>query len=181
MNRLPPIPDDDADPAVQRVYARFAQEGRAPIALYRALANAPALLEAHSELAVALRHQAHTPRGLRELVILRVATLTGSRYEWAHHVPMARAAGVSDAQMEEIRDWRASSEFDPRERAVLAATDEIHGCALTGEAFAGLREHFDDEQIAELIVLAAYYEAVARMIDGFGLAVEPEYGTRSPR
>ena len=90
MARVPLISDEDADEVVARVYGRFHEEGREPIALYRALANAPALLAAYSALATTLRYQAGTDRALRELAILRTAHLIGSRYEWAHHVVMGR-------------------------------------------------------------------------------------------
>ena len=72
------------------VFAAFHAEGREPIALYRALANAPILLRSYSTLARALRHDAVTDRCLRELVILRTAQLTDSEYEWSHHVPRWR-------------------------------------------------------------------------------------------
>ena len=39
-----------------------------------------------------LGHQQLDPK-LRELVILRVATLSPARYEWVQHVPIARATG----------------------------------------------------------------------------------------
>lgn len=175
MSRLPLVPIDSDDEDVAAVFGRFAQEGREPIALYRALANSPALLRAYSGLAAALRHQARTPRALRELAILRIATLTGSRYEWAHHVPMATAAGVSEAKIAGVYDWSGSEAFDERERALLRCADEVHRCALSDEAFAELERVFDAEEITELLLLLGFYEAVARMIDGFGLEVEPDY------
>lgn len=179
MNRLPLVGIESDDDAVAAVFARFREEGREPIALYRALANAPALLPAYSGLATALRYQSRTPRALRELAILRIAKLTGSRYEWSHHVPMAQAAGVGAAQIAGLEDWRASEEFDDRERALLRCADEVHDCALSDEAYAELQRCFDAREIAELLLLLAFYEAVARLIDGFGIEVEPEYEEHS--
>ncbi len=179
MSRLPLVPVDSGDEDVAAVFGRFREEGRQPIALYRALANSPALLRAYSGLAAALRYQARTPRALREIGILRIAILTGSRYERSHHVPMAQAAGVSEEKIASIEDWRNSDAFDDRERALLRCADEVHRCALSDEAFAELERAFDAEEITELLLLLGFYEAVARMIDGFGLEVEPEYQERS--
>ena len=40
---------------------------------------------------------------LRELIILRVATLNGAPYEFEAHVPHARQAGMPDALIERLR------------------------------------------------------------------------------
>src|ERR1041385_129597 len=45
-----------------------------------------------------LARQQLSPK-LRELTILRVATLSPARYEWVQHVPIARATGATDAQI----------------------------------------------------------------------------------
>jgi AhpD family alkylhydroperoxidase len=175
VTRLPLVGVDDDDEVVAAVFRRFHEEGREPIALYRALAHAPALLRAYSGLATALRYEATTPRALRELAILRTAQLIGSEYELAHHLPMARAAGVSEAQIEALERWRDSDRFDARERATLRAAEEMHECALSDAAFAELERQFEPAEIVELLLLVSFYEAVARMIDGLGLEVEPEY------
>lgn len=175
MTRVPLVPDDSSDPIVAEVFKRFQDEGRRPIALYRALANAPELLRAYSGLAAALRYQAQTPRALRELAILRTAQLTGSDYEWSHHVPMARSAGVSDAQIAAVAHWRTSDAFDGRERALLRCAEEIHRCALSDEAVAELKRSYSDAEVVELVLLVAFYQAVARVLDGLAVEVEAEY------
>ncbi|MGH2927255.1 MAG: carboxymuconolactone decarboxylase family protein [Solirubrobacteraceae bacterium] len=177
LARVPLVaPGGGGDPIVADVFARFATEGRSPISLYRALANAPALVRAYSGLAVALRHEASTPRTLRELAILRTAQLTGSRYEWCHHLPMARAAGVGERQIDGLDEWHASGDaFDERERAVLRCADELHQASLSDAAFAELQRHFNAAEITELLLVVSFYQAVARLIAGFGLQVEHEY------
>lgn len=175
VSRLPPVGDDSDNEIVASVFGRFREEGREPIALYRALAHSPKLLRAYSGLATALRYEGQTPRALRELAILRTAQLIGSAYELAHHLPMARAAGVRDAQIAALADWTASDEFDARERAALRAAEEVHACAVSDEGFAELERSFSDGEIVEVLLLLSFYQAVARLIDGLGLEVEPEY------
>ncbi|MBO0746248.1 MAG: carboxymuconolactone decarboxylase family protein, partial [Candidatus Dormibacteraeota bacterium] len=94
---------------------RLDELGGRPINLYRTLAAHPALLDTWMEYAWGLRRAEHTPRALRELVILRVAQLTGAAYEWAAHVKMARAAGVDEAKISALDGWRESEIFDERE------------------------------------------------------------------
>ncbi len=173
--RVPPVPPDSPDPIVADVFSVFAREGREPIALYRALANHPVMLRAYSGLAQGLRYEASTPRALRELVILRTGQLVGSDYEWAHHRAMAEHAGVPDEQVLALASWRESGAFDERERAALRCADEMHEIALSDEGFAELEAALGREGALEIVLLAGFYQAVARYIQALGLEVEPEY------
>lgn len=175
MPRLPLVSDDAADPAVDEVFARSRREGREPIALYRVLANRPEFLESYSALARTLRYSATTDRALRELVILRTAQLVRSDYEWAHHVWMATAAGVSSEQIEALDAWEASSLYDVRERAALRLAEQVHALGVTDESFTTLASLVGEAGAFEVVATAAVYQSVARMIQGFGIEVEPEY------
>src|SRR5215510_2595470 len=87
----------------------------APPNLYKALGNHPGLTAAWTEFSKTLRHDTRTPRALRELVILRGAQLMKSEYEWAQHLRMARSAGVREAQILDLKNWKSSGEFDAKE------------------------------------------------------------------
>ena len=175
MLRLEMLAAQAGDPITAEVFEVFAREGREPIALYRVLAHSPPMLRAYAGLAQGLRYEAATPRPLRELMILRTAQLTGSEYEWAHHRAMADAAGLEVEKVAALRDWRSSPWFDPSERAALRCVDEMHEIALTDDAFADLEAAKGSAATVELVLLAAFYQAVARMIQAFGLEVEPAY------
>jgi AhpD family alkylhydroperoxidase len=171
-----PLPPSEPDDRVAAAFSEaFGAEGRDPISLYRMLAHSPAMLRAYAGLARAVRHEAQTPRALRELMILRTAQLTASDYEWAQHRGMAAAAGVSEQQVAALAGWRDSDLFDEPERAGLRAVEEMHAIALSDEAFAGLVAATSPAEAVELVLLAAFYQAVSRMIQAFGLTVEPEY------
>jgi alkylhydroperoxidase family enzyme len=172
--RLPLLPVEPADDVTAAVFETFRQEGRDPIALYRVLAHSPLMLRAYAGLARGLRYDAVTPRALRELMILRTAQLTGSDYEWAHHRAMAAANDVPEDQVRALAHWRSSTLFDARERAALQCAEEIHGVALSDETFAELERAVGAPETIELVLLAAFYEAVARIIQALGLEIEIE-------
>jgi AhpD family alkylhydroperoxidase len=180
MPRVPLIPAQPADPRVAEAFSVFEREGRVPIDLHRALANAPAVLDGFVALGQALRHEAGTPRTLRELLILRIAQLTGSEYEWCHHVRMARAAGVPAEQVTSLAGWAASDVHDARQRAVLQLADEVHRIGVSEATFDALTRHFTIPQIVELVVCAAHYEAAARILQALHIEVEPGYQPSSP-
>jgi 4-carboxymuconolactone decarboxylase len=173
--RLPLLGAEPGDEITAEVFETFRTEGRDPIALYRVLAHSPKMLRAYAGLARGLRYEAQTPRALRELMILRTAQLTGSEYEWAHHRAMAAANGVPEEKVGELASWAGSSRFDPAERAALRCVDEIHAVALSDEAFTALESAMGPSATVELILLASFYEAVARIIQALGLVVEPAY------
>jgi alkylhydroperoxidase family enzyme len=175
VTRVPLVADAGADEIVATVFERFRAEGREPIALYRALANAPQLLRAYSVLARSLRHDAVSDRRLRELVILRTAQLTASSYEWSHHRPMAIAAGVGPEKIEALRAWAESGLFDESERASLRCADEVHALGVTDATFAELEGVLGPAAALEIVMTASFYEAVARLVQGLGVEVEPEY------
>ena len=165
-------------PALQQ---RLEQLWGTPPNLYRALGNHPALVAAWTEFSKMLRHDTRTPRALRELVILRGAQLMRSEYEWAQHLAMARKSGVREAQIAELADWRKSKEFDVREKAALALSEDVTRGKVTQAVYAEAMRHFDHHDYVELAAVAAFYAMVGRMLDAMGVELEPEMRDFSPK
>jgi 4-carboxymuconolactone decarboxylase len=151
---------------------RLTELGGRVVNLYRVLGNHPDLLEAWVEFAWALRQRCTTPRALRELVILRVAHLTGSTYEWTAHVKMARAAGVPDAQIEALPAWSDSVAFDEVERATLAYADAVVAGQVPDGAFEDLRRHFSEAEVIELTLTSGIYSGLARVLEALRPPIE---------
>jgi AhpD family alkylhydroperoxidase len=175
MARVPPVSGEPADPIAREVFDRYRREEREPISLYRVLARSPRMLRAYAGLARGLRHDAEMPRALRELAILRTAQLTRSPYEWAHHKRMALAAGVAEEQIRELSGWRSSAAFDEREQAAILCAEQVHDLAVSDETLAELERLFGVSQAIELVLTAAFYQAVARVLQALDVEVEPEY------
>lgn len=152
-----------------------------PPNLYKALANHPALVAAWTEFSKTLRHDTRTPRSLRELVILRGAQLMRSEYEWAQHLPMARKAGVSEAQIQALPSWKSSPHFDAREKAALALAEAVTQGKVGDEVYAEAMRQFDHHDYVELALVASFYAMVGRMLDAMGVQLEPEVKNYSPR
>jgi alkylhydroperoxidase family enzyme len=152
-----------------------------PPNLYRGLANHPKIIAAWTEFANTLRHGSRTPRALRELVILRGAQLSASEYEWAQHLKMARKAGVREAQINALPDWRVSPEFDTKEKAALALAEAVTRGRVSNEVYQEARRHFDEQDYVELAVTAGFYAMVARTLDALGIQLEPEFADYAPK
>ncbi|HEX5911390.1 MAG TPA: carboxymuconolactone decarboxylase family protein, partial [Thermoleophilaceae bacterium] len=100
-----------------------------------------------------------------ELVILRVAHLRECRYEWEHHMRLGRRAGVGRDDLERVQAGPEAEGWPPRERALLAATDELHASSDLGEeGWSALRAHLDEREAIELCMLVGHYEMLATVI-----------------
>lgn len=154
------------------VASTVADAGVKQVNLYRSLSHAPDLLRAWIDFAWALRGHDTTSRRLRELCILRTASLHHSQYEWHQHRRMAREVGVTDYQVAELEMWRTSDAFDATERAALALTDAIIAGDVPDEVIVELKRHFDNAQRVELTVTAAFYAMVPRILEALRVPVE---------
>ncbi len=172
------VPMADFEPALKK---RLDELWGRPINLYRALANQPGLAAAWTEFATAVRHESRTPRVLREIMILRTAQLARSEYEGAQHLGMARKAGVREAQIAALADWRSSSEFDARERAALALTEGVMSGRVSDAVHAEAARHFSHAEYVELSMTAAFYAMVSRVIDALSVELDDDIRAHAPR
>ena len=171
------VPLAEFEPALKR---RLEELWGTPPNFYRCLGNHPQLIAAWTEFARTVRHEFRTPRALRELVILRGAQLMGAEYEWAHHLAMARKAGVREAQIAGLAAWRTSPEFDAREMAALALAEAVTRGEVSDEVCAEAQRHFDHHDYVEISLTAAFYAMVGRLIDALGVPLEPGYQYSPP-
>ena len=93
----------------------------------------------------------------QELVILRMGCQYRSNYVWKHHVLVAREFGVDDTELDGVRRGVYDS-FIPRERALLALTDEmVDQRTVTPASWAHHRPALRDGDLVDLIELVAQY------------------------
>lgn len=175
MARLELLPTNPDDPELAAMFAEVRGRGIEVPNLYRVLGHAPAMLRAWLDFAWPLRLQATTPRAVRELLILRNAQRSGVVYEWTHHVPMALAAGLTQAKIDALGQWRDSDLFTSTERAVLRLADEVtDGPGASAQCLAELSRHFDEGAIVELVLTASFYVCVGRVLRSMDVELESD-------
>jgi 4-carboxymuconolactone decarboxylase len=118
------------------------------------------------------------PGRLRELVILRTAYRFAAPYEWAHHIELAEAQGISAAEVAAVGGDLAVVDWDPLERAALAAADETKDAgAVSDEVWSVLAHHLDDAELVELVMLVGHYVMLSTVLRSLRLPVEPSAAT----
>jgi AhpD family alkylhydroperoxidase len=121
------------------------------------------------------------PRAESELVILRVARVTGSEYEWAQHVKLGRTAGLSDEEIERVRLGAEAPGWKPRQTLLLRAVDELHDHDRIGDAlWAELAREYGETELIELCLLIGHYIMLAMTLNSLGVQVEPQPPADAP-
>jgi alkylhydroperoxidase family enzyme len=143
----------------------------------RALVNSPNCARAQRQMMEFIRFKSRLDPRLREMAILQIGYLARSRYEYAHHIELARQFGVSD---DDIRAVAADTDgkpthLDPLTRAVLRAARELtRDVALADETFAALKQGLDNERLVDLFCTIGSYNSVIRMLAAMQIDVEPD-------
>jgi alkylhydroperoxidase family enzyme len=175
MARLPYV-----DPATAPERVRDALAGLpVPLKIFRMMAHAETNFRPLLRFGGSILAQQQLSAQLRELAILRVANLSRARYEWTQHVPIAKAAGASDAQIAALDAGNVTADcFDAREQLLLRFTDElVRNVRVSDETFARLAQQFPPREIVELILAVGFYMLIARLLETTAVDMDDAAGT----
>jgi AhpD family alkylhydroperoxidase len=92
----------------------------------------------------------------REMIKIRVSQINGCAYCVDMHTKDARELGESERRIYALSAWRESPLFSDEERAILSLTDEMANISVKGvaaETYDKLKKYFDDQTIAEMIMI----------------------------
>ena len=151
-----------------------AATGGPPPNLFTTLARHRRLFRPWLRFAGGLMPGGTLPRDESELVILRVAHLTGCAYEWHHHERLGARAGLAAAEIARVRDGAGAPEWTPRRKLLLGAVDELHRDGRIGdELWAQLSAQWSDTELIELCLLTGHYIMLAMTINSLGIQLDP--------
>jgi 4-carboxymuconolactone decarboxylase len=170
MSRIPLTALDQQPEPIRQFMAR-----RGNLNVFRLLANAPAVFVGWAQMVDELFDSPTFSLRMREVVILRVAHLQGTDYELSQHVGIARAAGLTEQQINAIIDTDDldAAGFSPTERAVLDLVTEL--CSthrLRDDTFAAARAALGDEALTELLMIVSCYYGLALVLNAVDLDVD---------
>ncbi|MEV0709631.1 carboxymuconolactone decarboxylase family protein [Nocardia aurea] len=111
----------------------------------------------------------------REMVVMRVAAIRKSSYEWYQHLFVARDAGLSDEEIGRIAYGPDSPLWNTLEAAILRAVEEMIIDGGIGDAtWQILATELDTRQILDLIFTAGGYDILALMFKSLGLDMDDD-------
>lgn len=172
-------PDPDAlAPEGRAVFDAAIRTFGAPLGPRIPLLHSPDLAVAWSKMGLALRKSALKP-ALRELAILVVGQHWRADFEWYAHAPKAVAAGVTEAQLEDILHGRTPDFDDEEKRLVYAYCRELVLSRQVCNATYDATKHLLGERlIVELTALAGHFTNVAMTLNAHRVQLPP--GVSSP-
>jgi alkylhydroperoxidase/carboxymuconolactone decarboxylase family protein YurZ len=131
MARLPYVDPERASQPVREAL----QALPVPLKIFGMMAHAESSFRPLLRLGASILAGQQLDAKLRELAVLQAARLTPGEYEWIQHVPIARATGATEAQIEALERGDYDAEcFDEEERLVLHfGADTLQGARVPGD------------------------------------------------
>jgi alkylhydroperoxidase family enzyme len=170
--RLPPLSDADLDDEA-REFVRQASRGRPGLNIYRTLAAHPKLLKRWGVFGTHILYKNTIPARERELLILRTGWLCRSEYEWGQHVVIARTSGVTDEEVERVKEGPEAVGWSDADAAFLRAADELHNDSFISDStWQALSNTWDRHQLIDLIFTVGQYHIVSMALNTLGVQLD---------
>ena len=176
MARLKPLPVD-ANPELREAFANYRRLlGYVPTSVL-IMQRRPKLVKALAQLASSVWDPASEVNiGFKRLVAYMASRTHGCNYSMAHAAEAAHRAGVDDAKLEAVTEYRVSPLYTEAERAALgfAVAAASQPNAVTDEMFESMKQFWTDEQIVEIAGAVAINGFLNRWNDTLAPPLEPE-------
>lgn len=151
--------------------------GDQPANVSRMLATASGpVFDAVSAVGSALINGSALPPNIRELAILRVGYISKSRYETFQHEALARHVGMSEAEIAAIEagDPKAPA-LSAVQSAVLEFVDDmVANVRASDRTLDAVRQHLDDAQVLDLIMVSGFYMMISRVLETTGVELDSD-------
>ncbi len=171
--RLLPLEDSQWSAEQRELLAPMQQRNGRVYNVFKTLARHPKLMKRWLPFANHLLFKSSLAARERELLILRVAWLARSEYEWGQHVEIAGREGLAPAEIARVAEGPDAAGWTAEDAALLRAADELWEDACLGEAsWAVLRRRFGEAEIMDLVFTVGGYAMLAMALNSFGVRLD---------
>jgi len=175
MALVRPLDENEFDPDL----LEFVQFFKGPLGVIpnsvRTMARRPAIAKAFTDLNIAVMkcEGAVTPE-FKRIIGYVTSYVSGCRYCQAHTILGSQRFGSSEDRLNDVWNFAASIHFTDAEKAALAFA---HAAALvpnavTDEIGEKLHEHWEEDDIVEIMAVIALFGYLNRWNDSMGSALE---------
>ncbi len=171
MARLRYLEPDDVAPEYRDMLKRNTN-------LHKLLVNSPDMARAFNGIGSYIRFKSKLNPRLRELAILQVGWLEKSEYEFTHHVKIGKEFGVTDEDISAmmVETEGIQSRLEPLARAILKGAREMtKDLEMSMTTFAEIKKQLSNEEMVDLVLTIAFYNAVVRVLATMKIDNEPYY------
>jgi alkylhydroperoxidase family enzyme len=184
--RIPSIPVREWPPEMRDALAallpenprhpRLSTEGR-PKALNAlgTLAQHPGLTKAFNTFNGHVLYNTTLSPRQRELLVLRIAHLRRSEYEWKQHLVLAADAGISEDEVAAVQEGPDGDGWSPADAALVRAVDELLGDAcIADDTWSTLATELDTHQLMDVVFTVGAYDLIAMAFKSFGVELDDD-------
>lgn len=172
MPRVPYFDPRAARGRSARLYARLPPDG-----VLLMLGHLGETMEGVIRLGDQLLNRSGLDPVLREVAMLRVATLSGSASEESQLKRAQRELGITEDLIREVRKGPEAGALNEVQRLVVRFTDElVFKARATDSTFEPLRSLLGLKQLQELVISIGYAMMMCRFIETFDIEAEPSSG-----
>lgn len=176
--RIPKIPREEWTDEAREVFSFWGEpnswEEGSKTNIMMVMANNPDLGKAYNVFGKHILVTNTVPLRERELVVMRVAWLVQSEYEWHNHVGYCLNLGMSLEEIAAIKEGADSAfPFSDFDRAVMRGCDElVRNNDLTDATWEALSKGFDRKQLMDYVAMIGSYVQTSWMITAFRMPLE---------
>ncbi len=185
MSRLRGLRPEELSDEQQRLYESIAGGDRARDASFRlteedgslvgpfnTLLLSPVVGNAVQSVGGAIRFGCGLSSRVREVAILAVAAHRRSPFEWWAHEPIARRAGLTDAQIAALHSGETPAFDDDAASAAYGFSMALIAGGRPDDAtFEAARDALGLDGVMELVTLVGYYTLLAQLMETFDVGV----------
>ena len=170
--RIPPLPPEDrSEKQTELLGTALTVDGK-ELNIFTTLVRHPRLYRRWTAFGGVLL-TGRLPARDRELLILRTGHRCDAAYEWAQHVAIGRAAGLTDDEIARVAAGPDAGGWPTDDAVVLRAADELHTDSRIGDAtWAALAARYDEQQMTEIPMVVGQYHLVAFTLNSLGVQLE---------
>jgi len=170
--RIPPLPEAEWSAEQREMLTRTVPPAEA-LNIFRTLIRHPNLCRRWLSFGHQILFKSSLPPREREIVILRIGHLCNADYEFHHHIVIGKQAGLTDEDIQAVREGPAASHWDHFQRTLIRAVDELHNDAFISQAtWDALGARYSTTQMIDLVFTVGQYTMVSMALNSFGVQLE---------
>ena len=178
MARVPFAQRDTMTPEGQEAWDEIESSRGGVARNYAAILNNPQAAKYMATLGGYARFETPLDPRVKALAVLTAAREASGHYVWTVNQRSAKEAGIDDAVIAAIHEYRAPSGLDSKDAAVVQFVLELlRQHRVSDSTFEGLRSRIGDAGVIDVLVVVAYYHGLAHTLQA--LDVELPEGVSS--
>ena len=141
--------------------------------IFRVMMNHPNLTRHWSVFAGHVLQKQTVPFREREMLILRIGWLNQAEYEWGQHAEIAKRGGISQEEIERIKQGPTGAGWSAHEAALLQMADDLFANSLVSDqTWATLAANYSIQQMMDAVFTVGQYNMVSWALNSFGVPLD---------